>query len=258
MRIQQLLWEPNEAFPAPRSPAMVPPVSAQTDPMSAPTLVFDLDGTLIDTAPDLLGTLNIILAAERLPTVPMGDARALIGHGVRALLEKGFVASGVTPPPARMDELYAQFLDHYAAHIADESRPFPGALEAMEQFAAAGWQLAICTNKLERLTRLLLERFDITHRFAAICGSDTFGVAKPDPRSLLGVVERAGGTIERAIMVGDSATDIDTARAAGIPVVAVDFGYTPVPVYTLGPDSVIGSFGELWAAVEKLRPHAFA
>ncbi len=216
------------------------------------TIVFDLDGTLIDTAPDLIDTLNFILARQGLPVVPYDVARPLIGGGAKGMIERALVLEGRNAAATDVERLYTSFVDHYAAHIADRSRPFPGVVPALDHLAAAGHQLAVCTNKLEWLSKRLLDALQLSGRFAAICGQDTFGVQKPDPQVFRATVLRAGGKPDRAIMVGDSITDIRTARAACVPVVAVDFGYTDVPVGTLGPDRVIGSFAELPAAIADL------
>jgi phosphoglycolate phosphatase len=220
----------------------------------APILVFDLDGTLADTARDLIATLNVLLAREGLPQVAPEAARVLVGAGARALIERGFSANGAPPPPERVDPLVRDFLEHYEAHIADESVLFPGALAALDRFAGAGFRLAVCTNKPEPLARLLLEKLGAADRFAAICGRGTFPMHKPDPDVLHLTIEAAGGDPRRAVMVGDSRTDIDTAKAAGAPVVAVDFGYTDIPVAQLSPDRVISHFDELWAATEAILP----
>jgi phosphoglycolate phosphatase len=214
------------------------------------TIVFDLDGTLIDTAPDLIDTLNFILARQGLPAVPYDAARPLIGGGAKGMIERALVLEGRSA--ADVEPLYASFVEHYAAHIADRSRPFPGLEPVLDHLAAAGHQLAVCTNKLEWLSKHLLDTLQLSDRFAAICGQDTFGIQKPDPQIFRATVRRAGGEPDRAIMVGDSITDIRTAQAAKVPVVAVDFGYTDVPVGTLGPDRVISSFAELPAVVADL------
>jgi phosphoglycolate phosphatase len=218
------------------------------------TIVFDLDGTLIDTAPDLIDTLNFTLSQHGLPTVPYEEARPLIGGGARGMIEKALLLEGRSAATADVDALYAPFVAHYAEHIADRSRPFPGLEPALDEMARAGHRLAVCTNKLEWLSKRLLDAMQLSGRFAAICGQDTFAVQKPDPRIFRSTVLQAGGEPHRAIMVGDSITDIRTARAANVPVVAVDFGYTHVPVATLGPDRVISSFVELGAAVAALAP----
>jgi len=216
------------------------------------TIVFDLDGTLAETAPDLIDALNHVLHGDAVAPVPVEAARSLLGAGARALIERGYARAGRALTKARLEAQFAEFVTFYNAHIADRSALFPGAAACLDRCRAAGWRLAVCTNKLEHSSNLLLEKLGVRDRFAFVCGQDTFGVAKPDPKPLLQTVARAGGRVERAVMVGDSITDIRTARAAGMPVVAVDFGYTDVPVTELGPDRVISHFDALDAAVRAL------
>jgi len=222
--------------------------------ITPPTLVLDLDGTLVDTAPDLLATLNAVLAGERLPPVTLDQVRAMTGAGARALLERGMAAAGVVAGPERMDALFAAFIDYYAAHIADHSRPFPGALQALQRFSDAGWRLAVCTNKLEGLARLLLDALELTPRFAAIAGGDTFAFRKPHPGHILETVRLAGGEPGLAVMVGDSAADINAARAGGVPVIGMTFGYTDIPVVALNPDATLDHFDDLYDAAIRLLP----
>ena len=223
-------------------------------PALAPaTIVFDLDGTLADTAPDLVATLNVIMTREGLPPVPLDSARDMIGAGARALVERGFEAAGRELTPARSDELYRFFLAHYAEHLCEETRLFPGVEAALAALAGRGHRLAVCTNKVEAHSRRLLDALGIAPHFAAICGRDSFLYFKPDPRHLTLTVEAAGGDPARAIMVGDSGTDVATARAAGLPVIAVPFGYTDVPVAALGPDLIVERFADLPAAVDRLE-----
>lgn len=220
--------------------------------MSIPLLVFDLDGTLVDTAPDLVATLNVVFAREGLPPVPYDDARTMIGGGVKAMLVRGLEADGRAATPALTDRLFADFLSHYTNHIADRSRPFPGLLEALDALSARGHRFAVCTNKLEGLSLQLLRALDLADRFAAICGQDTFGIQKPDPEILRRTIAAAGGAAGGAIMIGDSATDIRTARAAAIPVIAVDFGYSERPVADFAPDRVISHFAQLPGEIASL------
>jgi phosphoglycolate phosphatase len=217
-----------------------------------PILVFDLDGTLADTAADLVGTLNVILGGEGLPPAPFASTRKLIGAGARALIARGFAAAGRDLSSDELQRLFAAFISRYEAHIADETKLFPGVEAALDRFASSGFVLAVCTNKFERTSRLLLEELGVAWRFQAICGQDTFNVAKPDPKVLLSTIARAGGDPGRATMIGDSATDVATARAAGAPVIAVDFGYSDAPAAELGADRVVSHFDELWGAVAAL------
>lgn len=220
--------------------------------MSAPTIVYDLDGTLADTAGDLMGALNFVLDREGLPTLPVENARSLLGAGGRALIQRGFAASGHELSPQKLEMLFGDFLAHYNDHIDIHTRLYPGVLAALDVFDSAGWAQAVCTNKMEASAKMLMEKLGVAERFAFICGQDTFGVGKPDPKPLIGTIEGSGGTTSRAIMIGDSATDIKTARAAGLPVICVDFGYTDIPVTELGPDRVISHFDELEAAVAQV------
>jgi phosphoglycolate phosphatase len=176
----------------------------------------------------------------------------MIGGGARRMIEAGLKIERRAAPASTVERMFADFIAHYADHIADRSRPFPGLIAALDQLTAEGCRLAVCTNKLEGLSRQLLGALDLTDRFATICGQDTYGVQKPNPEVLRQTVRAAGGTLERAIMVGDSITDIAVAKAAGIPVVAVEFGYSETPIQTLGADRLIGRFDELPEAIGEL------
>jgi len=213
------------------------------------TIVFDLDGTLVDTAPDLISTLNLVFADEGLPPVAHDDARRMIGGGARHMIERALIAIGRNVPSAELDRMFRIFIDHYSAHIADRSRPFPHLESVLQQLAGEGCRLAVCTNKLEWLSRRLLDALNLSRYFAAIGGRDTFGMQKPDPQILRLTIRRAGGEVQRAIMIGDSMTDVRTARAANVPVVAVDFGYSEVAPEALNADRLISSFTELPNAI---------
>jgi phosphoglycolate phosphatase len=165
------------------------------------------------------------------------------------MIERGLKAEGVTPVAADVERMCGRFIAHYADHIADHSCPFPGVEAALDELARGGCRLAVCTNKLEWLSRKLLDALGLTDRFAAICGADTFGVQKPDPAILRGTIARAGGNPETAVMVGDAITDIAVARAAGLAIVAVDFEYSETPVAELGPDRVVSGFDRLPEAI---------
>ncbi len=219
---------------------------------ATPLVVFDLDGTLAETAGDLMGALNAVLAQDGIAALPVSQARSLLGAGGRALIQRGYATVGRSLTTPRLEELFRLFIEHYEAHIADHTTLFPGVLDSMDRLASEGFVFAICTNKLEHASVKLLTALDVQHRFRAICGQDTFDVCKPDARALLLTVEKAGGDPRRCVMVGDSITDIATAKAARIPVVAVDFGYTDKPVSELGPDVVISHFNDLDAAVHQL------
>lgn len=212
-------------------------------------VVFDLDGTLADTAPDLAEALNHALAQLGRPIVPPESVRHLIGHGARALLRRGLEASGEAPE-ALVERGFPIFLEYYAAHICEGTKLFPGIGKALDDMEGAGAAVAVCTNKAEALTMKLLGALGWSDRFAAVVGGDTLPVRKPDPAPLLEAVARAGGG--RAVLVGDSITDADTARSAGLPFVAVGFGYSDRPVEALGADAVIREHSDLFEALERL------
>ena len=209
------------------------------------TIAFDLDGTLVESAPDLIATLNAILTGEGFEPLPYDEARPFIGRGARWLLERGFTAAGAEDPAGRSHALFDRFIAHYNAHIADESRPFPGVVAALEVLKSAGARLVVCTNKRTDLSVNLLTALGMAALFDAIVGADAVSAIKPDPAHLIEAVAAVGGDIARAVMVGDAATDAGAARAAGAPLILVDFGYTEIPAAELAPDVLIRHFDEL-------------
>lgn len=212
---------------------------------SRPTLVLDLDGTLVDTAPDLLDSLNHVLDIASLPPARPEELRRFVGMGGKVMIERAFAAQNRKLEQDHLAELLTAFLSHYTAAIPGRSLLFDGAADAIARFRAAGWTLAVCTNKYESLAVKLIEALGHAQDFAAICGQDTFAWRKPDPRHLLLTIDEVDGTPDNAVMVGDSRADIDTAKAAGVPVVAVDFGYTDLHVSRFEPSVVISHFDEL-------------
>jgi phosphoglycolate phosphatase len=212
-------------------------------------IAFDLDGTLADTAPDLAAALNHTLTALGRPIVEPESVRHLVGQGAKALLRKGLAASGAADDML-VEQGFPIYIDYYAANICAGTACYPGIEAAMDALAARGVKLAICTNKPERLTHLLVDALGWAGRFAAIIGADTLSVRKPLPLPLLEAIARAGGG--RAAFVGDSIIDADTARAAGVPFVAVSFGFSDRPVDQLGADAVIDSYADLVGTLERL------
>ena len=213
------------------------------------TVAFDLDGTLADTSPDIAAALNRMLAALGRHTLPHDRIRGLVGHGARSLVQRGLLATGDAPEEL-VDRGLPLYLDFYAADVCSGTRPYPGVEQALDDLAAAGAALAICTNKVENLTHLLLSALGWQGRFAAVVGGDTLPTRKPDPAMLHEAIARAGGG--SALFVGDSITDADTARAAGLPFIAVSFGFSDRPVQELGADLVIDSFDTLLAAARAI------
>jgi phosphoglycolate phosphatase len=215
-------------------------------------VIFDLDGTLVDTAPDLMRATNHVLETLGRRPISMEEVRAFVGHGARALLTRGLKASGGLPEGYDVEPDYKRFVEFYSHNIARDSVPFPGLISLLDRLEAEGFGLGVCTNKLEGLSVLLLKELGMSKYFGSIVGPDTIGIAKPDPRPFHEAVARLGFSSPRALMVGDSETDILTARNAGVPVIAVPFGYTPKPVREFGPDRMIGHFDEAYEAIQDL------
>lgn len=223
---------------------------AQQRIAAAPVAVFDLDGTLIDTAPDLMASLNGVLAGVDLPAVTLADTRGIVGQGARAMIVRALEQLGEPDGKHDIDALFSAFLDHYERHIAVHSRPFPGLIDALDALTERGFALAVCTNKLEHLARQLLDELEMSDRFASIIGGGATERAKPAADPLLLAIERAGGG--RAVMVGDSIADAGAARAAGVPCILVDFGYTDRPAHSLGADLVISHFDALASGIDRV------
>lgn len=218
--------------------------------------VFDLDGTLADTAGDLIGAINTVAAEEGLARLDPAAERAVAGQGGRALLRRALALSGREPDEALVERLLPGFLETYAGRIARETRLFPGAEAALDRLAAEGWTLAVCTNKPEALALSLLSALGARDRFAAVTGADTLPVRKPDPRHFAETVRRAGGASGRAVLIGDTVTDRETARRAGAPCVLVSFGYADRPLAELAPEAVLDDYAALPALLSALIPAA--
>ena len=218
----------------------------------AKTVVFDLDGTLVDTLPDIRTAANAALAAEGRRALTRDEVRQLIGSGGRVLMENAFKATGEPASEARIDAAFAAYIEAYEAAPVGGSTPFPGVHAALEGLSARGTGLAVCTNKPGHLAELVLETFGLEGFFASVVAGDTLPSRKPSPDPLLEAVLRAGGAGRPAAMVGDSPIDADAARAASIPFIAVSFGYSPVPASALGADAVIDSFDALAGAIDGL------
>lgn len=214
-------------------------------PLAGWTIAFDLDGTLVETAPDLIGALNVILVEQGMAPAPMTAVRQLVGHGLRGMLIRAFAMVDRTITEDQIAQLRPRIVEVYRGRIARESHPFPGCLEALAALKARGARLAVCTNKPEGLARLLLDELDMTRCFDALVGGDTLPVQKPDPAPLLEAITRAGGDPARAILVGDATPDVGAANAAGVPCVICDFGYNDLPPAELGGDVVISHFDVL-------------
>lgn len=221
--------------------------------MHGTTLVFDLDGTLVDTAPDLIAATNHALASIGLPPVGASILRTRIGSGARSMVVEALLTSGRPANDDEVDKLLNVFLAYYSANIADTSRPYPHVVETLERLKAAGAKLAVCTNKRSPLAESLLRTLDLERFFVAVAGRNTFPVSKPHPDHLLGTIKMAGGDPRSSIMIGDSDIDVATAKAAEVPIVAVTFGYNNRPIAEYAPDQVIDGFDELEAALAAIQ-----
>ncbi|MEL6372835.1 MAG: HAD-IA family hydrolase [Pseudomonadota bacterium] len=226
-----------------------PPASLARGALAGITVVFDLDGTLVDTAPDLINAANHVLEEAGYQAGPTATLLPTISHGGRAILRAGLAAQQADHDDATVEALFERFMVRYAAHIADASRPFPGLIDAMETLQAAGARFAVCTNKRAHLSQLLLDALGLSPRFAYLAGRDTFEHYKPHPDHLRWCVTHAGGDPKRAIMIGDSDTDIQTAVRAELPVVGVTFGYSDPPMRALKPTVMIDHYDQLEAAI---------
>jgi phosphoglycolate phosphatase len=217
-----------------------------------PTFIFDLDGTLIDTAPDLLDALNLLMTRHGRRKIDPAEMCHLVGRGAKVLIEKAFSETGASAAPDRIDRLCEEYIDLYGTRVAEKSRPYPGVVETLEALRAGGAKLAVLTNKPHAMAAALLPALGMDGYFGAVYGAGKKPYLKPDPRLFADVLSDLGAHAAGAIMIGDSITDVQTARNAGVPVVLVSYGYTPEPAATLGADALVNSFAEVPAAAAKL------
>src|ERR1700761_7117166 len=218
-----------------------------------PALIFDLDGTLVDTAPDLLGAMNAVLTQQGRRPVDPTTLRHMVGFGAASLIRQAMAATGDPVPEDRLPALVVDFIVHYRAHLADGSIPFPGVIETLTQLQQAGTKMGVLTNKPHELALPLLDALNMSRFFGAIHGAGRFDYVKPDPRVFHHVVEElAGDPNAPAVMIGDSTTDAKTAHAAKVPVILLSYGYTPDPVETLGADAVTDQFADIPTLARRL------
>lgn len=215
-------------------------------------VLFDLDGTLIETAPDLCNALNYTLAKAGRNRVELEKVRHMIGDGARVMLRLGLEATGQSPNDEEIEEWFGVLLDYYWDHVADESYDFPGVREVLSHLRGSGLKIAVCTNKPVQLSNRLFEQLGMSSYFDAVLGGDSLPVRKPHAAHIHGTLEAIGVASDRAVMVGDSVNDLTAARNAGIPVVLVTFGYTSVPVHDLEADAIINHFNELVPTLNQL------
>jgi len=221
--------------------------------LTSPLVIFDLDGTLVDTAPDLIDSLNYAIAADGLAPTTFADLTHLVGQGARVMIKRAFALRNKPLADDELEPLYERFIAHYIEKMPGESVPYPGLTQALDRLSSAGFTLAVCTNKTTVLALPLLEKLGLSNRFSTITCGDTFEWRKPDGRHILGTIEKAGGDPAKSVMVGDSGNDILAAKNANVPSIGVTFGYTDVPMAELEPDVTIDNFDELDAMlIERL------
>lgn len=216
-------------------------------------IVFDLDGTLIDSAPDVRAALNRLLAEEGRRSLTLPEVQELVGEGARPLIERAFAATGAAAEPEAVPALIGRYLAHYRAHPADHTVVYGGVREELRRLSASGARLGICTNKPDGMTRIVLDALGLSGHFAAILGGD-FERRKPDGEHVRETLRRMEAEALPAVFVGDSATDVTAARNAGLPVVAVSYGYARMDPRSLAADRLISEFAHLGAAIGELLP----
>ncbi len=216
------------------------------------SLIFDLDGTLFDTAPGLVHTMNALLARRGRGPLGLDDIKTQLSFGARAIMKSALEQSGLTASADELEELFGEFIRHYTAIMADMSHPYPGLVRTLERFEDAGCVMGVCTNRFETSAMTLINALGLKIYFKTVIGQDSIGIAKPDPAPVFETLARMGGEPSRAIFIGDSEVDVAAARAAGMPVIVVSFGYASIPALELGADLVIDHFDELEEAVNEL------
>lgn len=219
-------------------------------------ILFDLDGTIVDSVPDLAGALNDLLQELGHRQLELDAVRLMVGGGVPKLIERALRALDVAESDAKSEKLTGRFLELYTPRATRLTRLFPGAYELLEQLHGAGIGLGVCTNKPEAVSRRILEELGVAPMLGAVIGGDSLPVKKPDAGPVLTALEILNCTPERGLMIGDSGVDAQAARAAGIAIILVTFGYTRTPVAELGADATVDSFAEIPKALEKFEKFA--
>lgn len=222
------------------------------DPQNPCTFVFDMDGTLADTNADLVPVLNRTIAPLGLEPLSAQCVGHTTGKGAKAMIQRAFDHNKVRLEEQVLEDLFKTFIADYEANLTTNTRLYDGAHSVIEKLRDQGQILAVCTNKMEHMAVKFLQELKLDHHFSAILGGNSLEWRKPDARHLFRTIEKAGGRRDKAIMIGDSVTDIDAAKNANIPVIAVDFGYSERPVHEYEPDVVISHYDELLAAAAKI------
>ncbi len=221
-------------------------------PNSQSCIIFDLDGTLIDTAPGLADTMNALLASQGRQSMSLDALRPHVSHGAKAIISHAMTATGEPASDELVNQLFHEFLPHYRAHMTKTSVPYPGLANCLDELAELGFRMGVCTNRFEASARELLEALRLSDYFSIVTGQDTYGVAKPDPMPVLQTLKSLGGTARNSVFVGDSEIDVAAARASGMPAIVTSFGYGSIPAGEMDADSVISHFDELTQSIHVL------
>lgn len=216
------------------------------------TLVFDLDGTLIDSAPSLAGSLGVLLREMGIEPITTAETRRLIGNGVAVLVRRALESRQTVLSADRLAAAVERFMQIYEDRLLYETQLYPNVDKTLQHLAVKGWKLAVCTNKAERLSRRILDDLGLMSVFSVVSGPETFNCAKPSPQILTRTIEAAAGADKPAVLIGDSEVDIATAKAASVPVIAVTYGYCQSPLAELRPDGIVDDFDELPAAIARV------
>lgn len=209
--------------------------------MARGTILFDLDGTLVDSAGDLAASLDTLMAEKGLPPIGLETGRKLIGHGIANLVRSALKLRGASEADEDVAADLSRFMEIYGARLTRITRPYPGVEDALAQLHGQGWKMGVCTNKREKFARAIVDDLGLSQFFSIVSGPDTFGVSKPDPRQLHETAKAAGGVMP-VFFVGDSEVDVASAKAAGYPVIALTYGYSKVPLASLSPDALLNDF----------------
>lgn len=219
------------------------------------TLLFDLDGTLVDSAGDLAGSLDTLMAEKGLPPIGINAGRQLIGHGIATLVRSALKLRGASEDEDEVAVDLARFMDIYGSRLTQLTRPYPAVVETLEVLKDQGWSMGVCTNKREKFAASIVGDLGLSRFFGVVSGPDTFGVGKPDPRQLYETVDAAGGW-HPALFIGDSEVDVAAAKAAGMPVIALTYGYSKIPLDTLAPDALLSSFADVPRAIDRIMGYS--
>lgn len=217
-------------------------------------IVWDLDGTLVDSAPDLASALNAVLDKRGFAGHSLSTVRTMIGDGAAQLVERGFNATGIRLDAGQLDELVSLFMQEYVACATDLTRPYPLVVDVLEQIREMNVPMGVCTNKPEAISRQILDELGLSGYFSSVVGGDTTSTRKPDPQPLLTCIRELATEPHASLMIGDSAVDVNAAHAAGVSIGLVPWGYRSAPVEELGADFILYDLAALPELIRVTKP----